>query len=37
MALNKESVIYYIKNICIFIIWFIIGFIGINILLSLGD
>jgi len=37
MALNKEKIIYNLKSILTFIIFFIIGFIGINLLLSLGD
>ena len=37
MALNKEKIIYHLKSILTFLIFFIIGFISINLLLSLGD
>ena len=37
MASYKETIIYYLKNTFIFVFYFIIGFLGINLLLSLGD
>jgi preprotein translocase subunit SecE len=37
MEFNKASIIYYVKHVLIFVFWFVIGFLGINLLLSLGD